>query len=427
MNNVILKVNSKKIDILDKSNFTFDFLDPKFRKLIKHSPSLVGLDFLFIGLFVSYIDKTIKRSETKDAWTRSIRATFPVLEIDKWRGNESILSKMLSFLSGDNWDVDFEAREITDIENKFLNRKHVRNIEFNSSSISRICMFSGGLDSFIGAIDLLEQSNSTVFINIHGGGNSYEKNFNEVRNVLSSQFNITNNDCYFRTFKASPRGKVEDTTRARSFTFFTHAIALSTCFKNVKELIIPENGTISLNVPLTIARNGSCSTRTTHPYYISMLQSLITNMGLRLTLVNPYQFCTKGEMIINSKNREFLDSNIRKTMSCSHPTASRYHRRLGRPSHCGYCLPCIIRRAAEYKAYGRLDATHYLDIDEPSKTNQSTIRCLKLRINSFKEKNSLIEIQKNGPLFNNIKEFQDLYKRSIEELKTFLNVYVKPD
>ena len=48
----------------------------------------------------------------------------------------------------------------------------------------------------------------------------------------------------------------EDTTRSRSFMFFAHAIAYASAMNKSIELIIPENGLISLNIPLAHTRLG---------------------------------------------------------------------------------------------------------------------------------------------------------------------------
>ena len=423
MNEIIFRLGESDINILDKENLSFSFLDKKNRAFIKRSPSKLGLDLLFVGLITSFIDKNLLRDNSIDGWTRNIKVVFPVLEDNKWKGKEELLAKLLSFLSGDNWVISFSKRDLTDLEKAFLQRKHVKKTVFNEADIKKISMFSGGLDSFIGAIDLLNDNADTVFVNIHGGGNSFVQNFEYIRNVLCLQYNIQNKNTLFRTFYVSPKKGKEDTTRARSFTFFTHALALSTCFTNINELIIPENGTISLNVPLTIGRYGSCSTRTTHPYYISLLKELINGLGLQLEIKNPYQFFTKGEMIVNCKNRILLDENISRTMSCSHPTSGRWHEGDGSPKHCGYCLPCLIRRAAEYKAYSQFDVTDYREPLRKTKQNQSTIKCLLLRIATYSNDLAPIEIQKNGTINNFQEKYVDLFKRSIDELKEFIDAY----
>ena len=66
---------------------------------------------------------------------------------------------------------------------------------------------------------------------------------------------------------------------------------------DVVELLIPENGFISLNIPLTPLRLGSLSTRTTHPLFIQQMQDILDALDFRVRLSNPYQFKTKGEML----------------------------------------------------------------------------------------------------------------------------------
>ena len=71
--------------------------------------------------------------------------------------------------------------------------------------------------------------------------------------------------------------------RSRSLMFFSHAIAIASCFNKRIVLVIPENGYISLNIPLTYSRTGTSSTRTTHPHYLMLLQKLIDNFNLKVT------------------------------------------------------------------------------------------------------------------------------------------------
>lgn len=208
-------------------------------------------------------------------------------------------------------------------------------------------MFSGGLDSFVGAIDLLEtEKKKTLFISHYGGG----KGTKEYQDILKEKFVIEYglNAQDFHQYYAKVVSGVEDTTRTRSFMFFSHAIAVASCFHKHIDLIIPENGFISLNIPSTFSRIGTSSTRTTHPYYMEMFQELLKILELPVLLYNPYQFKTKGEMLKECKNQSFMIENIENTMSCSHPDNGRM---LGETQarHCGYCLPCVIRQAAMKK------------------------------------------------------------------------------
>ena len=62
--------------------------------------------------------------------------------------------------------------------------------------------------------------------------------------------------------------------------FFAHVIAIASGMGHHVDLYVPENGVISLNIPLTVMRLGSLSTRTTHPYFMGLMQNLLYGLGL---------------------------------------------------------------------------------------------------------------------------------------------------
>ena len=418
MNKIPFILNGAPYDLLNKEVMSFSFLDASNKYNIQHAPTNIGLDLLTIGLIVSYCDRHVKREDFPNAWNRDISVTIPVLEIDKWESIKTSLVRCLSFLSGDYWDICFTKREKTDNENRFYKfNKNQKKSAPSTIENRKMRMLSGGLDSFIGAIDLLEKTKEVIFVNIHGRGNGFVNDFNNVKNALSEEYDLESKDLMFKTFYVGPGKTIENTTRARSFTFFTTALALMTCFDDINELVIPENGTISLNVPLTIGRFGSSSTRTTHPFYINELKNICAGLGINISIINPYQFKTKGEMIADCCRPDFLKKHLTDTMSCSHPNSDRYQGD-AHPKHCGTCLPCFIRMAAEYKAYGEL-ITHF--DRKPSETTKSTERCLRIRLSQVESIDYDIEVQKNGPLNNNLHSYSDLYKRSLNELSNLIS------
>lgn len=236
------------------------------------------------------------------------------------------------------------------------------------------------------------------------------------------KYSLTEN-CFFN-FYAAPKKGIENTTRTRSLLFFAHAIAVISSFNSVNKLIIPENGFISLNIPLNYTRLGSSSTRTTHPYYLKLLQTLLNNIGLEIEVSNPYQFKTKGEMILQSKNIRFLKSNLPNTMSCSHPDNSRY-KRVSQPRHCGYCLPCIIRRAAILHAFGN-DRTLYQNKNFRSGSiSRINLKVYKIGILKYRPNNiySKFLILSSGPLDGDYSKYGDLYQRGMEEMASLIDHY----
>ena len=132
--------------------------------------------------------------------------------------------------------------------------------------------------------------------------------------------------------------------RSRSLLYLALGLAAAASFGPVTPLIIPENGWISLNPPLTANRLGSCSTRTTHPCFLEQLTGLWQETGLVNPLVNPYNNLTKGEVVRRCRNQDLLAKLFGASVSCARPVVSRWQARAA--GSCGYCYPCLMRRAA---------------------------------------------------------------------------------
>ena len=111
---------------------------------------------------------------------------------------------------------------------------------------------------------------------------------------------------------------------------------------------IPENGFIGLNVALTGGRKGSCSTRTTHPFFLSQFKHILKMVGIQNPIENFFAFNTKREIVRMVKEAPAFQHNFGRTISCSHPCIARYNRTGTRkyPVNCGYCYPCIIRKSS---------------------------------------------------------------------------------
>lgn len=178
----------------------------------------------------------------------------------------------------------------------------------NTSQLNRVALFSGGLDSLIGAIDALEMGSNVLLISHAGDGiasNAQKILFEALCNTYGK-----NRLSKWRVNLNFPEsiicGAVENSTRSRSFLFSALGICASTGLQNVKELYVPENGFISLNVPLDLLRLGASSTRTTHPYYIARWNELLSLLDIKMIISNPYWNKTKGEMVSECKNAEIL-------------------------------------------------------------------------------------------------------------------------
>jgi len=311
----------------------------------------INEDFLIIALSIFAIDKRMARSIFSDNWTRQIEVNIPVLELSKWESVRVELQDALNFLTGDIWNLRFRKSNSKFRANK-NNTKYrlIKNKDFDCVSL-----FSGGLDSFCGAIKLLSEESKTCFVGFQEYGLLGSRQ-QELYNAISKEFNNINNELLL--FSATPfeplntlGGKnnlgTENTSRSRSLLFLAGAIAVASTIGDIP-VYIPENGFIGINVPLTDSRNGSCSTRTTHPYFIRSLNEILLKVGINNKVSNPYAYSTKGEIVEEISNKEVFKNYGGRTISCSHPCLSRYDH-IKPPINCGYCYPCLVRRASMNK------------------------------------------------------------------------------
>ena len=406
-------LSTKRINLLNSKHFMFTIKDQ-----LKKIPGMVSdeaLDLLYISLFVFAVDRLVFRSDAEDNWSRKLHIKVPVLSIKKWLKQKELIESILNFLSGDYWSVDFYKRELLPYEKEA--KLYFADLLITADHVKNICLLSGGLDSFIGAIDALEGSKDILFVSHYGRGKGAKEYQDTLIESLSNYYKI-NKKSFFQFYAVVLSGH-ENTQRTRSLLFFSHAIAIASCSNYYTNLLVPENGFISLNIPLTHSRLGSSSTRTTHPYYMELLQNLIDNLGIHVKLINPYQFKTKGEMLFNCKNIIFLKKHLVDTMSCSHPDSGRMLKEKT-PRHCGNCLPCIIRRAA-IKHAGFIDQSNYRNTTlKESKTAKINLNTYNIAINKFKSKYAFLKIQNAGEINKNILEYTDLYCRGMNELKKII-------
>jgi hypothetical protein len=226
--------------------------------------------------------------------------------------------------------------------------------------------------------------------------------------------------------KSSKDQVVELTMRSRSILFLTLGTAVATALPAGTQLYIPENGVISLNVPLTFGRTGTLSTRTTHPHTIALYQKLIEALGISVPLQTPYRFKTKGEMLRDCSDKEMLKSGIYSTMSCSRPQSGRFH---GWPvgQHCGYCVPCIIRRAAltavNLDNEPRIKDVLSADIraNEAAGQDKRPFLMATARLRAMSDLEVTSEILASGPIdVSDLEGLTGVFRRGMKEVDQFL-------
>lgn len=333
------------VDGTSVSDLYFDF-----SQLLKsvRSPSDVTQDFLLVAATIYTLDKLSLRRDSKNGWERTFNVTIPVKNAFSWSKASKTINQCVSFLSGDDWHFSFLERTAKIVRRKQRRRRSRIATRYASADVA--CLFSGGLDSLIGAIDALNAPDAPriALVGHHDpniGG--VEKDQKQLVKALEGAYP---NQCEPIFVGVGNSGKSSEITmRSRSLLFIALGISVASHLGDGTPLLMPENGTIALNVPLTPARRGSCSTRTAHPHYLSLMEKWLTAIGLNHPIVNPLIGKTKGEAVLSCSNIKLLSGIAAQSTSCAKPGHTVWWVRRD-ASGCGQCMPCIYRRAALHAA-----------------------------------------------------------------------------
>lgn len=312
-------------------------------------------DLLDLAVAIYVADEGAARWRAQDRWTRSFELIVPVRSPRAWRRAERNLTDTLSFLSGDRYQFEWPERER--LPRIGRHRTHLP-LGFDAA-----CLFSGGIDSLLGAYDLLKAGRRVLLIGHAADGITSTAESRIYRGLLRLYPDKVG---FVRCWARRARRRetefdrsqmLEDTHRSRSFLFLSIAIAMATSC-GIDEVFIPENGLIALNPPLGPARLGTLSTRTAHPRYLAAFNQLIYRLGIFEGAVrNPFLFLSKTDMVEAAD--EACKPLLRLTVSCAHATNVPRWAGRGDLEHCGYCVPCLYRRVAMIAA-GLDDARAYL-------------------------------------------------------------------
>jgi len=386
--------------------------------------SEVVLDVLLLGITAFGLDRLVPRNDADDAWTREIHITLPVSDVLLWEQVRETAERCLTFISGDAWQLDFVARS---------EKLVLPAVSTNFPVAQVVSLYSGGLDSFIGAINYLAANPTNAMILIG------HRDYRGVRGVLSDQAGTYNelkqaypDRAYLRQAVVGCVPATENTLRSRSFLFLCMGLVAAHGLGDNVALLIPENGNIALNAPLTPSRTGSCSTRTVHPNFLAYFRQMLTGLGIQNPVENPLGLETKGECVSGCLNQALLRSAYRFTNSC----AKRSHRSTWlnkQAMHCGRCMPCIYRRAslhaigADTETYGRDICTGEVDPQATLVYTNDFRACLSLLRSNPSERQVARALLTSGHLdLSNLATYAAVFRRALGEVRSLLTAKGTP-
>jgi 7-cyano-7-deazaguanine synthase in queuosine biosynthesis len=377
----------------------------------------VAADLVYLAVAVFAADLRVQRKHGEGRWARDLTLHLPVSDPVAWRRAQRDLLAMLGFLTGDRWQVELRQRAGSGDATSAA----------TAEPPAAVCLFSGGLDSFIGAVDRLEAGGRVVLVSHYGPGVTSRIQRDVFASLRQEYGNRAEHIAFWVHPPLSRRRKGEPTMRSRSLLFLSLGTAVASAYGGMVPLVVPENGYMTLNVPLTGTRLSSLSTRTTHPHFISLYRRVLAHVGLTTPMELPYRFRTKGEMLSGAANPRLVRAVARETMSCAHPEAGR-HTGAAPSLHCGYCVPCLIRRASMHAARVP-DAPYRVDVrTTPPSHHQESGRDLRAflmaleRMRDTPRRALRFHALDAGPLREGeFGPYADVYVRGLDELAAFLS------
>lgn len=377
--------------------------------------SRTGFDLLTIAMAVTAADTFVDKAEADDGWARDLRLFIPIADPQLWQPAIPLLQQALHFLSGDIWEIILLPDGPRQLKSQ--NRGHITVMAGHDC----VSLFSGGMDSGIGALNLLAGGRRPLLISHAYRGDSEKQII--VRDHLPvevSRFAAVANP-------VSLTGRKTDVQmRTRSFNFLAYGALVGATLAQLRvtgrpaELFVPENGLIALNPPMTARRIGALSTRTTHPHFLALFQQIMDAVGLPVRVENPYALQTKGEMLSGCLDQANLKILAARTVSCG--KWKRTHQQ------CGKCVPCIIRRAS-FHAARMPDGTpyHSSGMDLTSVIRDANARddlmAMVLAVRRLPTEDVAKWVRQSGPLPFNRQSRDDLFgvaSRGMGEVRNYL-------
>lgn len=318
---------------------------PEFITSVFHLPDRV-LDLLEIAGYVFCADRHSLRGSKNaveyHAWSRDFEYFIKVRDYEFWKSEDvkRSLGESLTWMTGDrNHKFNFLPGHSTA-------RAHIFDAPRFSLKVKgepNVVLFSGGLDSLAGVIELLEITKDPVWLISHKSGNpSTGRTQNRLIGAMGTRYpkrvNYRVLECHLHGVRAP-----EESQRTRAFLYCSMGFAMATALKQ-SIFYLYENGITALNFSKRGAMLNARTSRTAHPKTIRLMKSLFCLIAEKnFDIRTPFAFKTKTEVVhyLKDKRSDLINSAV----SCS-----KTYKELGCATHCGQCSQCIDRKFAVFAA-----------------------------------------------------------------------------
>lgn len=312
------------------------------RAMLRNVPDLL-IDLLEVAAYVYCADQRLGRGSDKltnfgENWRRCLHFSIPVRELEVWQDVDvhQMLAETLGFLSDDSYTFEFRKADAPVQPKEF----YFPSLIDASMEHDEVALFSGGVDSFAGAVEDIVINRTSVTLVGHSSST-------KVRNVQENLINVLRNRGFDRRVSYIPVWVTNEDVAAREFSqrtrsFLFACLGLVIAKMSGKDCFsFYENGVVGINPPLAGDVIGGRATRTTHPKVLRGLEELFSVLlDHPIHIRTPLQWLTKSEVVLKIQEAGMSDL-LAMTNSCTRPRIWTQSQK-----HCGVCSQCIDRRFA---------------------------------------------------------------------------------
>ncbi|MBK8009823.1 MAG: hypothetical protein IPK13_00610 [Deltaproteobacteria bacterium] len=326
------------------ANLTVD-IEGLATNLIANIPPVMK-DLVRVASYVIAADQAFERGDADridlgDKWRRDLHFAIAVEEPDLWSSQEmvEVLQSTLGFLSDDNYSFEFQSVANRDPEQLKFTGPDGEPFAGGWNNIDAVQLFSGGMDSFGGAVQALGIDKQNPVLVSH---RSAPKTWKTQRELVGDLQTWASRGAIphvgIQVHKHDKALRKERTQRSRSFLYAAMAGTVAHIIGHDK-IRFYENGITSFNLPISPQIVGARATRTTHPKVLLGFSQIISlARGKTMAVENPFELKTRAEVLDVIKGAGAAGM-LRHTVSCAH-----IHRSSTMHPHCGVCSQCIDRR-----------------------------------------------------------------------------------
>jgi 7-cyano-7-deazaguanine synthase in queuosine biosynthesis len=276
---------------------------------------------------------------------------IPVRKPEIWEQQsvKNTLVEMLQFLTEDRFEFVFTRREALPEQLVF---EQISEELPPCPEADCVTLFSGGMDSFAGAVHLVAKGQKPLLVSHHS-----RPVLVGLQHSLASPLRQRLSSWEFPYIgvwinRIGPRA-VENSQRSRSFLFLALGSLLAHQLK-LNELVVCENGITTFNLPRLGQVTGAQATRSTHPRFIRLFRDLASEVfGVDFKIETPFVWKTRSEIIDILKENNCEDF-LQLSSSCAHSQRTKMH------PGCGVCSQCVDRRfAVTHAGLDKLEVDRY--------------------------------------------------------------------